>query len=107
MKVCILFSVRDAQKTLKRGLRSGFHALDRNGHLVRRLKAPIPRSHEDYASQRPTMLPKIGSANGDAIGSQLGSSAASCKTDLTFRRLLLRSRLTYWDWLCRVASAKT
>jgi len=60
-----------------------------------------------YASQRPATLPKIGSANGDANGSQLGRSAVSCKTDLTFKRSLLRARLIYWDWLCRVASAKT
>src|SRR5262249_31908198 len=60
-----------------------------------------------YASQRPTILPKIGSEKGDANGSQLGSSAVSDKTDLTFRRSLLRARLTYCDWPCRVASAKT
>jgi hypothetical protein len=33
------------------------------------------------------MLPKIGSVNGDATGSQQGSGAVSCETDLTFKRL--------------------
>jgi hypothetical protein len=40
----------------------------------------IRRVH--YASQRPTILPKIGSANGDANGSQLGRSTGSRKTVL-------------------------
>src|SRR5271154_5594784 len=48
-----------------------------------------------YASQRPTILPKIGSANGDATGSQLGSSASSGKTVLNLgRRSPLRARGT-------------
>ena len=58
---------------------------------------PLPRSESGrgYTSQRPTMLPKIGSTNGDANGSQWGSSAGSGETVLKLgRRSLLRARST-------------
>jgi hypothetical protein len=72
---------------------------------VRTPEGPDPSR---YASQRPTILPKIGSANADANGSQLGSNTGCDKTALKLsRRSPLRARSMEGGWLCRVASAKT
>jgi hypothetical protein len=103
-------AIRKALKKGDTGIRKIAPTLGVAAGTVQRIKAESGQTQETlahYASQRPTMLPKIGSAYGDANGSQWGSSAVSCKTDLTFKRLLLCARLTYWDWLCCVASAKT
>jgi hypothetical protein len=62
--------------------------------FVRTPEGPDPEEqYARYASQRPTILPKIGSANGDANGSQLGSSTGSDNTALKLgRRSPLRAR---------------
>src|ERR1700722_4661334 len=76
---------------------------DQTGHDGTRSSPNLIRRVR-YASQRPTILPKIGSANGDANGSQLGRSTGSRKTVLKLdRRSPLRARSTEGNWLCHVA----